>query len=372
MADTGQVVSSIGSSEPLTYSERIQAMRSTVITPDMIAQANENSDTDEEGLDFEEEGDGEEGGAVAETKAEVVGDPEGWQDVDGGRKLRFRREDGTFAPIPPEKIEWMVKDPTTGEERVYSKSIPEVQRMALDGISATRLGNELHQTKARAAEIEQSHQNIITLARQLEAERDAQIKLNREMLADESGQAWASRREQFMQANSPERRLHLLEQRIQEREQQIQQDTTFRQATEQATRALNEARPLVTQAMDGLDDVEQDAVLGRLTTATLHLTRNGKIPTENHGAYMEYLRGPLQEVANSIRSRKAAQGQAQERTTQSQKIAQAAINEEARRAKSYGAQSGEAKKDPKIEGSMNDRIRALKKKDYYSLIVNEA
>lgn len=192
---------------------------------------------------------------------------------DGDLTLRAQRNgDGTFKNKldPNEKLDLeMVVNKQTGERRKYSKTLPEIVRLAKDGIAMQQARGELENYRANVPQLQQH-------AETLEQQLQAQIALNTELLSADDAIV-AARRQQYAQEMSPEKRLARMErERAEER--------TTREQTERQTRHQQVANSFIGSRI-APELAKAEAVLGveTVTGKVMLLTQdligpNGVIP----------------------------------------------------------------------------------------------
>lgn len=240
-----------------------------------------------------------------------------------------RNADGTFKSKidPSEKFDFeMVADKQTGEKRAYSKTIPELMRMARDGVA-------LQQIMPKYKQYEERFPALLDTANSLQQRLDAQMALNREILADE--QAYATRRAEYAQEMSPEKRLARMEA---ERDEQI----VSRQQSERQARQAQAANAFIESRISGAIGkaegvVGVEATAGKVMLLTNDLMVNGVIPPANwpemerrinapDGPFQSWLAGETSKRSQSD----AAQKEAQRKLDEDRRRAQQVVNDAGR------------------------------------------
>ena len=193
---------------------------------------------------------------------------------DGSIILRAERNaDGTYKTKmdPKAKLELVIKDPETGENRVYHKTLPELTRMARDGIWGQKVRGEVSYYRDNLPAWQQQHQ-------ELQSNHKITAELARELLTAPE-EVVIARREEFAASQSPERRLAELEHQLRQKaEQQMQAQQQQQQAVQANAFLTTRIAPVVTQAEQTLG---VDRVAGKIARDTMALTVNGKIPPQN-------------------------------------------------------------------------------------------
>lgn len=249
-----------------------------------------------------------------------------------GITLRAERNaDGTFKTKldPTQKLDLEFKDKQTGEIRKYTKTLPEVLRLAKDGVALQAKIQEY------TPEIQFYREKAPVWERQftdMQQQLDDMAALNTELLtADEH--VVVQRRDEFAKRNSPQARLERLEQEKQAREAAERQTSTRREVAERA-RSFIQTRlssALQTAKDAGLDG---DAVAGKIALATTPLTVNGVVPPENWHKVEQYINGPFKDWVTSEAARKRAADEAaslaRKQTEDAQRRAQQVVNDAGR------------------------------------------
>lgn len=285
---------------------------------------------------------GEVGGemAAAEPSGELVID-------DGDITLTAQRNaDGTFKTKldPNEKVDFTIKDKATGEVKTYSKSLPELARMAKDAIG---MQQTVQAAKAIQPEVEyyraevpkwQAH--VQTLQEQLEAQQ----ALNRELLSADD-EIVIQRREQYKAEMSPEKQLARL-QAERQAEKEAAQRTAKQQQHAKVAKSFMESRiaPAITAAQAIVGEM---AVTGAVTHYTTDLVVNGVIPPANWPEMERRINSPTGPFQTWLKAESAKRTQESETVKQAREAAeaekaraQAAINDQTRLLAPIGRSQG--------------------------------
>lgn len=192
-------------------------------------------------------------------------------------------ESGKFVEAPKINVDLAIRDKDTGEIKVYTKSVAELARMARDGIAGQRHAQE---NQRLATQVQERDAYVAQMQDML----DAQIALNREILNDE--ERYLTRREQYLNANSPETRLAALQEEVQQERAARERAAAQQQFVQEAnTFHTTRVQPVVTDAIAKLGE---DAVLGRILRGTASITGpDGRIPREYWSQYAEFINGPF-------------------------------------------------------------------------------
>lgn len=207
---------------------------------------------------------------------------------------------GQFSDIDQSRVyELSMKDKETGEVRVYNKSLPELTRLAKDGISSQKrmaaMTGELAQLRQTAPQHEQRATAAEARASQLEA-------LALELLtADES--LVVERRAQYSSEQTPEKQVARLEAQLTaeraERQRSIDaaRTTAQQQGFQHAAATLASRIGPTCKAVEGM--VGREAAAGKLALETAHLMVNGQIPPAHFPQLEAYITGPYQQWATA-------------------------------------------------------------------------
>jgi hypothetical protein len=223
-----------------------------------------------------------------------------------------RNADGTFKTQidPTLKFDIKVRDKETGETKTYTKTIPEVLRMAADGVWGQKVRDEVSYYRTNVPAWQESHATLTKTTEQLQADLQSQMELNRELLtADEA--LVVQRREEFAREMSPERELARLKaaNAKKEADEKAQAEkarqTTEEQRTAKVVQDFATARlaPAVTKAEQLLGSQRAKEMIAY---ELIPFQVNGKVPPEKLMALEAHLNGPfMQRVQAEAAARSA-------------------------------------------------------------------
>jgi len=248
-----------------------------------------------------------------------------------------RNADGTFKTQidPSQKFDIEIRDPETGEIRKYTKSMPEVLRMARDGVWGQKVKDEVKYYRDNVADWQKSHeqvsQKVTTLeqtATSLQEQLEAQMALNRELLTAED-EVVIRRREEFAHEMSPEQRLAKLEAQIRQERENAQMTERQQELARHADSFIQtRLAPVLMQAETALggNDFARQLVAGQIALMTTPLLRNGQLPPEAWSKVEAYVRGPFQSWVQQTAAFQRTQETQGEALRKAQAQAQAAVN----------------------------------------------
>jgi hypothetical protein len=313
---------------------------------------------------------------VVDTNAQpspVAIGSEGEIKVDGDDiTLRAERNaDGTFKTQidPSQKFDIEIKDPETGEPRKYTKSMPEILRMARDGVWGQKVKDEVAYYRKEVPQWEAAHKQIVEQAAQfkqaadtLQQQLEAQMELNRALLT-EPDEFVIQRREEYAHEMSPEQRLAKLEAQI--REEREQANLTQRQQ-EQARQAdafiQTRLAPVLMKAEADLggSDFARQLVAGQIALMTTPLLKNGQLPPEAWSKVEAYVQGPFQSWVQQTVAFQRTQQTDGDALRKAQANAQAAVNATGQLLRPVGSVNGSMAPAPAgPPKNMNDAISRI-------------
>lgn len=307
------------------------------------------------------------------TPAPVAIGAEGELLVDGDDiTLRAERDaNGQYkTKIDPSiKFDIAMRDPETGEMRTYTKSIPEVLRMARDGVWGQKVKDEVKYYRENVSQWQESHQTLTQKAQQatqeagtLRDQLDAQMALNRELLTAPE-EFVIQRREEFAQEMSPEKRLAKLEERLaRERDASLQTQAQQQRAQQADHFVQTRLAPVLQEAEAALggNQYAKRLVAGQVALATTPLLVNGQLPPESWPKLEAYLRGEFQTWVRETASYYSSQRSATETLRKSQQVAQAAVNSAGQLLRPVGQVNGSMAPAPQgPPKDMNDAITRI-------------
>jgi len=243
-------------------------------------------------------------------------------EVPDGSTFRVKGADGKYTNLPENvghiEIEMRTKD---GQSKTYVKSLPELVSMARRGIGSEQV---IERTRAEAEAVKADAEQALTLNQSF-------TELMHEVFADESGEAWQRRREEFLQLTSPEARAERAETALQQRDRL---DREAKQQHAAQTWYATEVEPAIAQAWKSSPDVSDEAKVGKLNILTNHLLENGVVPPSRRGEFAEIVAGPFnewvqQEQARFVGFRTATQRE-QQAAVAAKRAAQDAVNQAGR------------------------------------------
>lgn len=226
-------------------------------------------------------------------------------DVGTGDSL-FRVRDpatGQFKQPGTDVIELAFRD-ENGKITTHEKTLPELARMARDGIAGQKVIAEVKLYRDREPHIQ-------TTIQKLQAERDAQIELNRAMLSSED--EYIQRVLEYADATSPEKRLaHLEAERDREMSARRSAEETQRFTQEVASFHSTRIEPVINAA---IAELPVEMVLGKIAYDTDFMKDNtGKIPKANWGDYATYINTAFKSWARDNITQQRSQRQEADRT----------------------------------------------------------
>lgn len=276
--------------------------------------------------------------APADTAATVAAEPtEPTSELsldDGTLILRAERNaDGTFKTKfdPTAKLDFEIVDKGSGEKKAYSKTLPEIVRLAKDGVTlqakVQAITPEVEYYRERVPQWQEQHETLTRTVADVEQQLADMTALNRELLSAPDDVV-IRHRDEFANANKPEARLARLEQSLeQERREREQRAASQDLAAKAQTFIQSKLAAAVKEARTVYD---ADAVMGRLARITQPLTVRGRIPPEQWPALEREIKGPFMQWVAEGRARKAAEtkkaAELAASTRSAQTAAQIAVN----------------------------------------------
>ena len=213
-------------------------------------------------------------------------------DAPGAGKFRVRTEEGSFTETPAVKVEFQVG------EKVYTKGVPELVRMAIDGVAGQRAVAQARQLESEV--IPRLQGEAQTQIAQMRADLEAQIELNAAILADETGETWAKNHEKFAQARSPEQ----IARRAQEEANAARAALAESQQTQYVQHIhATQIKPVFDRVAAECPDVSDHTKAGFVADLTKDLLVNGRIPPERFAELVGRMNGPYVEMARAEQAR---------------------------------------------------------------------
>lgn len=277
--------------------------------------------------------------AASETPSE----PTGELSVDDGTLIlrAERNADGTYKAKfdPNAKLDFeMVVNKDTGEKKQFSKTLPEIVRLARDGIA-------LQQTQqAWKPEIEY-YRNNIPKWKEAAATQQGELTTARQQLADlreltqilltADDETVIQHRERYQQENSPQKQAERERSTIQQERQRLESE----RLAIKADTFINNRLASAIRSADGV--LDPDTVMGMIARATQPLlNEHGQIPPERWGQVEQFINGPFAQRVAAEKAKqdkaKAAQAAHDAATKRAQAVAQQAVNDTGRAAVPVG------------------------------------
>lgn len=274
-------------------------------------------------------------------------------DADGEVVLRARDpKTGQFSDMDQTRTyELSVRDKQTGETKQYAKTLPDLMRLAKDGIGMQKQRHELDYYRQNAPVWEKTHQETTGRASELEA-------LAVQLLTSPAHEVDALR-EQYANDHTPEKELARVKQQLAATRETQAAETQHRQ-TSQAIHTLTAKIGPAVAEVEGL--LGKATAAGQLALATQSLYRDGKIPPEHFAQLEAYVTGPYLDWARQEAQR---MGQVQREATASTEAARKAQQEAQRLANTTGhaiRPVGGVGADPQVKGppkSSNDAVERI-------------
>lgn len=238
--------------------------------------------------------------APPEPKKDDVVDASADADAPGAGKFKVRAADGTFVDVPDVKVDFQI-----GEKVYKGKGIPELVRMAYDGVAGQRAIAQARQYEQET--IPQLQQTFVQREAALQAEVDAQIALNAAILADATGETWAKHHEKFAQAQSPE----AVAERAQQEAMTLRNTIAEQQAQQYSANVYaTQVRPALDRVAQECPDVSDHTKAGIIADVTKDLLVNGRIPLERYPELVNRMNGPY---AIAVRAEQARFAEARQK-----------------------------------------------------------
>lgn len=258
--------------------------------------------------------------------------------------------------------ELSIRDKQTGETKVYNKTLPDLMRLAKDGVAMQKSHGELKYYRENLPAWQETHQQTEQRAQSLEA-------LALELLtADEA--TVIARREAYASEQTPEKQLARRQAELDAREARLTQDTQRRQQTARQQQVMQQATALASSVGPIVDEarslVGAEAAAGKLALDTAHLMVNGQIPPERFPQFKAYVEGPYRAWAQGEAAKRSTVQQLQTQTQAELEAAQRTRQQAQLAARSVGSATrptgGMASNAPAPQGkpkNMNDAIARI-------------
>jgi hypothetical protein len=259
---------------------------------------------------------------------------------------------GEFSEMDQSRTyELSIRDKQTGETKVYSKTLPDLMRMAKDGISMQKSRHELDYYRTNAPQWEKAHQQTTTRASELEA---LAVQLLTAPPEEVDGLRY-----QYSQEHTPEKELARVKQQLDATRTAQASEMQHRQ-TQQAIQTLTARIGPAVSEVEGL--LGKATAAGQLALATQPLYVNGQIPPQHFAQLEAYVNGPYLQWA---RGEAARLGKAQSDATatteaarKTQQQAQRVVNQTGQAIRPVGGVGA----DPAVKGppkNSNDAIERI-------------
>lgn len=279
-------------------------------------------------------------------------------DENGETVLRARDpKTGQFSEMDQTRTyELSIKDKATGETKLYQKSLPELMRLAKDGISTQKFQNEVKQA---SEELTYYRQNVPQW--QAEQQRIAQEAEGYKALALElltaSEDRVVTRREEYAAQNTPEQKLARIQAEMDAMQRRFASEQQSFQVRQQVETSVARIRPAITE-VETL--VGKDAAAGKLMLGTAHLMQNGQIPPHKFPELIAYVEGPYRQWANEEAARQKSIAAEATKLAEAARLAQAnaqkAVNTTGRTAVPVGAAGSPSRPPARDTNEMIERI----------------
>lgn len=231
--------------------------------------------------------------APVEPKADEPVDAATAEDAPGAGKFKVRNADGSFAETPNVVVDFQI-----GEKVYKGKSLPDLVRMAYDGVAGQKAVVENRQLQAEV--IPRIQQEANQRYQRLEAEYQAQLELNAAILQDATGETWAKNHEKFAQAQSPE----AVAERAQQEAMQLRNTLAEQQADQyRATTYATYIKPALDFVAQECPDVSDTTKAGIIASITGDLLVQGRIPPEKYPELVNRMQGPYVQAVRAEQKR---------------------------------------------------------------------
>jgi hypothetical protein len=226
---------------------------------------------------------------------------------------------GQFSDMDQTRVyELSIKDKNTGETRVYNKTLPDLMRMAKDGVSARQLVDGTRQELTYYREqVPQWQETHATMSQELEGFRALAIEL-----LTAPPELVDARRDAYASEQTPEKELARLRARMQQQEQQYHV-TAQERAVQQQIAALGSRISATVQRAQ--EQVGMEAAAGKLAIDTAQWMEHGRIAPRFFPQFEAYISGPFRQWAEGQAAQRAqAHSTAQQQTKAAQDAARLA------------------------------------------------
>lgn len=274
-----------------------------------------------------------------------------------------RNADGTFKTKidPTQKFDITIKDAQTGKTTTYSKTVPELLRMAVDGVAANRQKDELAYYRTNIEGWQTTHKTMTANLAKVQADLDAQMELNRELLTAPDDQVVA-RRQEYAQQMSPEKQLARLQAELAAERAAKTKGEEERRTLETVSTFSNQR--LVPHLAAAEAKIGPELVKMKLALDLVPFQVNGRVPPERLQALEAHLAGPFMQwveaKAKELTTPSPAVKAAEDAVRAANARAQQVVNDTGRQIAPVGSVAGRdpatAQKPPKNIHEAIDRI----------------
>lgn len=256
-------------------------------------------------------------------------------DADATMAMRARDPNtGQFSEMDQSRIyELSIKDKQTGEERIYQKTLPDLMRLAKQGVHMQRAAGELNHYRQEFPKVQEQFTRMTgeLTAAQTKAQQLEQLAVE---LLTAPAELVDQRRYAYAQQFTPEAENERLRQALRERQNtpafnappaaqpqvQPQQDPQIQQLVGAFKQRI---APILAEVES---TVGREQAVGQMALFTLPLLVGGQIPPHRLGEVEAYIQGPYREWAKSVAASRTTAAQELATARQVQARAQAAAN----------------------------------------------
>ena len=245
--------------------------------------------------------------------------------------------------------ELSIRDKETGETRVYNKTLPDLMRMAKDGVAMQKSKDELTYYRQQVPEWQTQFTAVRSEAESLRALAIELLTAPDEIVV--------ARREAYAAEQTPEKQIARREAELAARERQI----LAHQAAAQQQQALAQRIGPIVQEIESL--VGREAAAGKLSLEMAPLMVNGRIPPERFPQLEAFVHGPYRAWAQAEAAKRGtAQSEVQrqlEAVNRTRQAAQQAANAAAAATRPVGSVTGGMPAPRKAPGNARETVDAI-------------
>lgn len=210
---------------------------------------------------------------------------------------------GQFSDMDQSRTyELSIRDKQTGETRVYNKTLPDLMRMAKDGIAMQKSRDELTYYRQAVPEWQQTHST-------LQQENEGLRALATELLSGDEALV-IQRRNEYAAEHTPDKVLARRQAQLDAREQSLREEAQRRTSAAQQERFAQTIQTVGARIAPIVQEVESlvgpEAAAGKLMRDTLALQVNGQIPPERFQQLEQYIQGPYREWAQAEAAKRSS------------------------------------------------------------------